>query len=111
YDQAIHHPTDESGGKVPYAAYRLDNDTATAIESFVLDLKDSLLEPSTLRIDGRPVVLFYDSYVSGVSFYDVDKASLARTLFATTPVEELRAAFNDTGIVDAATLLKHHPPD
>jgi hypothetical protein len=109
YDQADHHPVDEGGVKVPYAAYRLDNGTRQAIEQFVLDLKPQLQQPSSLRIDGRPVVLFYDSYVSGVSFLPQDQLSLAQTLFGMMPTQELREAFKDPGIVRPEDLLRHHP--
>lgn len=110
YDQRAHHPVDHAGTLVPYAAYRLDAGTRAAVERFVLDLEAQLAEPSTLRIGGRPVVLFYDSYVSGVSFHDEDRRGLATTLFATEPVEELRAQFRDPGIDGAEDLLRHHPP-
>lgn len=110
YDQDIHHPVDHTGSKVPYAAYRLDEGTRHAIEAFVLDLAPQLQEPSALRIDGKPVVMFYDSYVSGVSFHPEDQQALARTLFNTTNVTLLRDAFQDPGIQGPSDLLRHHPP-
>ena len=120
YDQPIHHPVDEEGlplhhavdakGKpITYAAYRLDNGTRAAIEGFVLDLKGQLAEPSTLRLDGRPVVLFYDSYVSSFSFHPDDMRSLARVLWETIPVEQLREAFGDPAIAGPDDLLRHYP--
>ncbi len=110
YDQAIHHPIDSNGVKVPYAAYRLDDRTRAAIERFVLDLQDQLAQPSTLRLDGRPVVMFYDSYVSGMSFHDADKRALAQTLLGLAPIEELRAAFGDPAMPATADgVLRHHP--
>lgn len=117
YDQPAFHPVDDKGVPVPYAAYRLTNGTRDAIERFVVDLKDSLRDPSTLRMPtarcpgGCPVVYFYDSYVSGISFQDADKRSLAQTLLATVPLDEIRAAFNDSalpGTVEA--VLAYHPP-
>jgi hypothetical protein len=110
YDQKVHHPVDQTGVLVPYAAYRLDDGTRHEVEAFVLDLAGQLGLPSTLRIDGRPVVLFYDSYVSGVSFHPEDKASLAQALFDTVPVEELRSQFADDAIAAPEDLLRHHPP-
>lgn len=110
YDQARHHPIDSNGVKVPYAAYRLDNATRLAIEQFVLDLGGQLHEPSTLRLDGKPVVMFYDSYVSGASFHDEDKRALAATLLGMVPIEELRAQFDDpTMPATVDGLLRHHP--
>lgn len=110
YDDALHRPVDETGAKVPYAAYRLDEGTRKAIEAFVLDLQEQLQEPSTLRIDGKPVVLFYDSYVSGVSFNPEDKADLAEALFAAVPLPVLQQAFNDTSIAQPLDLVRHYPP-
>ncbi|MEK6975983.1 MAG: hypothetical protein AABY18_06545 [Candidatus Thermoplasmatota archaeon] len=110
YDQPEHHPVDQNGVKVPYAAYRLTNDARAAIETFVLDLKDQLAQPSTLRIDGRPVVMFYDSYVSGVSFHEEDRHNLAATLLGLSPIEELRSAFGDpTMPATVEGVLRHHP--
>jgi hypothetical protein len=110
YDQDIHHPIDHTGTKVPYAAYRMDGGTRRAITDFVLDLEAQLLEPSTLRIEGKPVVMFYDSYVSSMSFHPEDRASLAETLARTVPWPEIRAAFGDEGLEDAEDLLPYHPP-
>jgi len=109
YDQPAHHPVDENGKIVPYAAYRLDDGTRRAIEDFVLDLRAQLKEPSTLRVDGKPVVLFYDSYVSGVSFLPADEASLAQTLLDTVPLQTLRTEFRDPGLATINDLLRHHP--
>ncbi|MFA5944287.1 MAG: glycosyltransferase 87 family protein [Candidatus Thermoplasmatota archaeon] len=120
YDQTIHHPIDETGaplhhavdknGKpITYAAYRLDNGTRDAMGQFVIDLASQLELPSTLRLDGRPVVMFYDSYVSSFSFHDEDKRSLAQVLWDTVPAAELRAAFNDPAIDGPAALLQHYP--
>jgi hypothetical protein len=116
YDQPEHHPVDQTGRKLPYASYRLDPGTADAIEQFVLDLKGLLDRPSTLRLpsarcpQGCPVVLFYDSYVSSVSYHDEDRRSLAQTLFGLVPADELRSAFNDTAIAGPDDLLRHYPP-
>ncbi|HJQ93861.1 MAG TPA: glycosyltransferase 87 family protein [Candidatus Thermoplasmatota archaeon] len=120
YDQPIHHPVNENGlplhhavdptGKpITYAAYRLDDGTRRAIEGFVLDLADQLAEPSTLRLDGRPVVMFYDSYVSSFGFHAEDMRSLAQVLWDTTPTEVLREAFGDPAIEGPDDLLRHYP--
>ncbi len=110
YDQADHDPVDETGAEVRGATYRLDDGTRHAIAAFVLDLRDQLDEPSTLRLDGRPVVMFYDSYVSSMGFADEDRRNLAATLLDVVPIEELRAAFEDPDMpatVDG--VLRHHP--
>lgn len=110
YDQAQHHPVDQNGVSVPYAAYRLDADTRRAIEQFVVDLRDGLAQPSALRLDGRPVVMFYDSYVSGVSFHPEDRRALAETLLGMMPIEDLRREFRDpTMPATADGVLAHHP--
>ncbi len=120
YDQPIHHPIDEEGlplhhavdanGKpITYAAYRLDPGTRQAIEEFVIDLADQIAQPSTLRLDGRPVVMFYDSYVSSFSFHPEDMRSLAEVLWSMMPAADLRAAFDDPGLTSPADLLRHYP--
>ena len=109
YDVSDHHPVDADNHVVPYAAYRLDNGTRQAIADFVLDLKPLLAQPATLRVDGKPVVLFYDSYVSDIDFRPEDKLSLAQTLFGLVPVGQLRTAFADPHIDAPADLLRHHP--
>lgn len=120
YDQPIHHPIDEQGlplhhavdanGKpITYAAYRLDAGTRQAIEAFVIDLADQVAEPSTLRIDGRPVVMFYDSYVSSFSFHPEDMRQLAEVLWSIAPAAELRAAFADDALEGPQDLLRHYP--
>jgi hypothetical protein len=120
YDEPIHHPIDEDGlplhhavdakGKpITYAAYRLDNGTRIAIEQFVLDLADQIALPSTLRLDGRPVVMFYDSYVSSFSFHPEDMRSLAEALWRTVPEAELRSTFKDANITGPEDLLRHYP--
>ncbi|MHB1261362.1 MAG: glycosyltransferase 87 family protein [Thermoplasmatota archaeon] len=120
YDQAIHHPVDEEGlplhhavdanGKpITYAAYRLDAGTRQAIEAFVIDLADQIAQPSTLRMDGRPVVMFYDSYVSSFSFHPDDMRSLAEVLWSMMPADELREAFDDPDLAGPEDLLRHYP--
>jgi Gpi18-like mannosyltransferase len=110
YDQPAHHPVDQAGEPVPYAAYRLDSGTKDAIGQFVLDLKDQLAQPSTLKLDGRPVVLFYDSYVSGVGYDPEDQRSLAEALLREVPIGELREAFGDPGMqATAPAVLRHYP--
>ncbi|MCA1811828.1 MAG: glycosyltransferase 87 family protein [Halobacteriales archaeon] len=110
YDQPAHRPTNETGVRVPYAAYRLDNGTRTAIEAFVLDLKPLLSDPATLRIDGRPVVYFYDSYVSGMGFAREDQEDLARAVLDLFPAQELRSRFNDSALrPTVADVLRHYP--
>ena len=120
YDQPAHHPIDEAGqplhhavdkdgNPITYAAYRLDDGTRDAIAEFVVDLEDQLEQPSTLRLDGRPVVMFYDSYVSSFSFHPEDMRSLANVLWETVPVAELRDAFGDEGIEGPDDLLRHYP--
>jgi hypothetical protein len=110
YDDPCHHPRNETGGLQPFAAYRLDNGTRQAIEDFVLDLKGQLTLPSTLRVDGRPVVYFYDSYVSGVSFAPEDKRSLARVLLDLQPIDVLREAFHDPGLQPTVdSLVRDYP--
>ncbi|HUR63240.1 MAG TPA: glycosyltransferase 87 family protein [Candidatus Thermoplasmatota archaeon] len=110
YDQPAHHPVDETGASVPYAAYRLDNGTRAAVEQFVLDLKPLLADPATLRADGRPVVYFYDSYVSGMGFDKEDKEDLARVALDLYPLAELRSRFNDSALQPTlASLLRHYP--
>lgn len=110
YDQTRHHPIDSNGVKVPYAAYRLDNATRHAIEQFVLDLGEQLRQPSSLRLDGKPAVMFYDSYVSGASFHTEDRNALATTLLTLASIEELRLAFDDpTMPATVAGLLDHYP--
>ncbi|HUR62279.1 MAG TPA: glycosyltransferase 87 family protein [Candidatus Thermoplasmatota archaeon] len=112
YDQAVHHPVDEKGRKVPYAAYRLDNGTRAAIEEFVLDLRSVLDDAATLRLDGRPVVYFYDSYVSGMGFDPEDRQALARVALDLYPIEALRVRFNDSALQPTvADLLRHYPLD
>jgi hypothetical protein len=116
YDQPEHHPVDHNGRRLPFASYRLDDGTQRAIGEFVLDLRDLLSRPSTLRLpsshcpSGCPVVLFYDSYVSSISYHDEDKRSLARTLFGLLPTDELRSVFNDPTIAAPDDLLRHYPP-
>jgi hypothetical protein len=116
YDQDRHHPVDHAGRKLPFASYRLDPGTRDAIGEFVLDLAGLLPRPSTLRLPteacpaGCPVVLFYDSYVSSISYHGEDRRSLADTLFGLVPAEELRAAFRDPAIASAEDLLRHYPP-
>lgn len=110
YDQADHDPVNETGAEVRGATYRLDDGTRHAIAAFVLDLRGQLGEPSTLRLGGRPVVMFYDSYVSSMGFAEEDKRNLAATLLAMAPIEELRAAFGDpTMPATVDGLLRHHP--
>jgi hypothetical protein len=111
YDQPAHHPIDALGHQVPYAAYRLDNGTRQAIEEFVLDLKPLLSDPAALRVGGRPVVYFYDSYVSGMGFAEEDRETLARVVLDLHPIGELRARFNDSALQPTvADLLRHYPP-
>ncbi|MEA3202537.1 MAG: glycoprotein endo-alpha,2-mannosidase, partial [Thermoplasmata archaeon] len=110
YDQPAHHPIDQRGNSVTYAAYRLDNGTRAAIEQFVFDLKPLLSDPATLRQDGRPVVYFYDSYVSGIGFADEDRAALARVALDLHPLDELRIRFNDSALQPTvADVLRHYP--
>lgn len=111
YDQPKHRPIDEAGTLVPYAAYRLDPGTRDAIVDFVMDLEDLLHEDAALRIDDRPVVYFYDSYVSAVSFHDEDQHALAEVLLDLYSLEELRAHFNDTDLqAEPEDIVRHHPP-
>ncbi len=110
YDRPEHHPVDENNTLVPYAAYRLDDGTRDAIIDLVLDLEDRMNEPSNLRFDGRPVVYFYDSYVSGISFHPEDKIALADVLLDLYPVETLRDIFNDPKLgPEPEDLVRHHP--
>ena len=110
YDQADHHPRNETGALQPFAGYRLDNATRSAIESFTLDLTAQIQAPSALRIDGRPVVMYYDSYPSITGYDAVDRDSLARVLLGLYPIEALRAAFNDSTMpATVAGVLAHYP--
>jgi hypothetical protein len=110
YDQPWHHPKDHEGRVQPFAAYRLDNATRKAIEQFTLDLKAQLALPSTLRLDGRPTVFYYDSYPSTVGYDQEDKESLARVLLGLFDLGTLRAAFKDPGLEPTvADVLRHYP--
>lgn len=110
YDQDIHHPVNSSGERVRHAAYRLDPATQDAIASFVLDLKDELALDSTLRIDGAPVVMFYDSYVSAVSYWQDDRERIAKIMVETNDLEVLRHWFRDPSLnATVPDMLRHYP--
>ena len=96
YDQFERHALGPDGRPVGHAAYRLDNGTRIAIEDFVLQLADLMGPTAPLyRVDGRPVVFFYDSYVSAISYDEPTKRLLAKTLLESFPLETLRTAFAD----------------
>lgn len=121
YDQAAHHPRGEDGSLQPFAGYRMDAATRQAIVDFTLDLGPSLQQPSSLRLDGRPVVMYYDSYTSIAGYDPADKENLADVLVDTVPIQALRSTFNDSSLPDPAgdattraaardALVAHYPP-
>ncbi len=111
YDQVERHALGPDGRPVGHAAYRLDNGTRIAIEDFVKQLADLTGPTAPLyRVDDRPVVFFYDSYVSAISYDEPTKRLLAKTLLQSFPIETLRTAFDNPGLeptIDDALL--HFP--
>ena len=108
--QRVHRPIDEDGNEAEYAAYRLSAGVKDEIIHFVLDLEDRLQQPNSLRIEGRPVVMFYDAYVSGVSFHGEDRDRLAQAVLDVYGIDALREHYNDPGLQDDyRDLLRYHP--
>lgn len=110
YDQPQHHPVDETGLLLPFAAYRMDDGTRAAIVAFVLDLADGLRAPNALQLDGRPVLYFYDSYISSIGFAPEDQRALAESLVAEVGYDGLRAAWGEPAMnATVEAVLEHHP--
>lgn len=111
YDQVERHALGPDGKPVAHAAYRLDNGTRIAIEDFVLQLANLMGPEAPLyRVDGRPVVFFYDSYVSAISYDEPTKRLLAKTLLESFPLQTLRDVFQNPDLkptIDDA--LRHFP--
>jgi hypothetical protein len=111
YDRIEHHPIGPEDKAAPYAAYRLDAATREKITDFVLELRDVLgPDDPVYRVDGKPVVFFYDSYVSGISYDEHSKSAIARQLLDEYPIEVLRRAFSDAGLqATVDDVLRHYP--
>lgn len=110
YDKPVNRPFNWSREPEKHASYSLSERTREEIVDYVLELKAPLLMPNAYRIDGRPVIFFYDSYVSDVGFRDGERIDLARTLLATRTIEELRYLFNDPHLqATVDDLLRHYP--
>ncbi|HET6399348.1 MAG TPA: hypothetical protein VFH47_07320, partial [Candidatus Thermoplasmatota archaeon] len=108
--ELVHRPRHEDGRSATYAAYRLSQGVENEIVAFVLDLREQIQGEANLRIDGRPVVLFYDAYVSGVSFHGEDRDRLAQAVVDLFPIDDLRRLYNDTTLQpDAVDMLRYHP--
>lgn len=112
YDRLENKPLNWSQQPVNYASYRLTNATRTAITQFVLELEPLLKSPASYRVHGRPVIFFYDSYVSAVGYGADEKKALASALLGlgrTTP--QLRTYFNDSKLEPRVDdVLRHFPP-
>jgi hypothetical protein len=111
YDHPERHAVGPDGMPVPHAAYRVDNATKDAIEDFVLEL-DDLMGPTAplYRVDGRPAIFFYDSYVSAVSYDEPSRRLLADKLLETYDIDILRTAFGDASLAPTIDgVLRHFP--
>lgn len=117
YDRPYNRPLNfsEKGMEGPekHASYSLSNVTQNEIANYVLELKETLRRENAYRVDGRPVIFFYDSYVSDVGFRQVEREDLARMVLQTYTIEELRYFFNDATLEPTVSdLLDHYPsPD
>jgi glycosyl transferase family 87 len=110
YDQSINRPFNWSRQPEKHASYSLSDHTRQEIADYVLELKTSLKMPNAYRVDGRPAIFFYDSYVSDVGFRIEEREDLARMLLATKSIEELRYLFNDPALEPTVQdLLRYYP--
>lgn len=106
YDGArIHRPVNEDLQEVSYAAYRTSEAAKDEIVAFVLDLRKQLAMDNQMRIDGKPVIFFYDAYITGVSFHEEDKQQMADKVAELYTVAELEALY---GPIDGP-LVDYHP--
>lgn len=110
YDQPRHRPIDHNGTPVTYAAYRLDDGTRQAFEDFVFAVGDRIQEPGAWRIDGRPVVMFYDSYVSAVGYHEEDQRALAQVVVDAYGFEALQTIYEDPHLDTVDDLIGRYPP-
>lgn len=93
------------------ASYRLTGPTRDAVRDYVLELKHALSLPNQYRIDGRAVIFFYDSYVSGFGHQHQERIALAEALLDLKTIEELRTVFNDAALEPTVESLLHkYPP-
>lgn len=88
-------PLNASGQVIDYGSYRLTEEVRHAIRDFVLEVGPMLRQASSYREDGRPVIFFYDSYVSGVG---VDGEERQAFLDVLSRLEEMR---NELPALDA----------
>jgi hypothetical protein len=111
YDVLQYHPVDEQGKAAPYAAFRMDPATQAAITRFVLELRELMGPTAPLyRVEGKPVIFFYDSYVSAVSYDEPSKRLLSQQLLQDYSVPQLRHVFQDPdleGTIDS--VMRHYP--
>lgn len=110
YDIDRNRPENRTRDPVQYAAFKLTDATRTEIEDFVLELKDTINKPNQYRVDGRPVIYFYDSYVSGFGFSIPERVAHAQTLLSMKSLEELRDFFDDPALEPTVDdVLKYYP--
>jgi len=110
YDKAMNRPLNWSGQPERHASYSLSESTRNEIVNYVLELKNDLRLPNAYRVDGRPAIFFYDSYVSDVGFRPEEKEDLARTLLSLFSVDELRYYFHDPQIQPTVeSVLRYYP--
>lgn len=114
YDMVIdgerpHRPINQDNVSAPYAAYRTSDAAQNEIEAFVLDLRDQISMENQMKIDGKPVIMFYDAYVSGVSFHEEDQIALTEALVDLFGYELLREKLADPTIDSFEDVFSHHP--
>ncbi len=110
YDQVQNKPHNETGHPVWHAAYRLTDATRHEFVDFVSRVEPVLRAPNAYKVDGRPVIYFYDSYVSAVGFHPDEQRALAGALLREYGIGELRAGFGNPALEPTITsLLRHYP--
>lgn len=118
YDQAQYRPyaenhtlyASEKERSQKEASYSLTTATRRAIEDYVLQLKPTFSMPNAYRVNGKAVIMFYDSYVSDVGFRPEERDDLARKLLETTSIEDLRYEFHDPGLQPTVQAIEQYYP-
>lgn len=108
-NEKIHRPINQDGVSASYAAYRTSDEAKEEIEQFVFDLRDQIALENQFRIDGKPVIFFYDAYVSGVSFHEEDQLALSQGLLDLFGLDAVQDLLGDHSISSANDVKAHHP--